>query len=158
MKNDSPAPASILVIDDEENLRRTVAMILKRQGYLVDTAATVREARQCLKASAYNLAFLDLKLPDASGLDLLPELRSQYPGMPVLVLTAHDRLEAATEAIRSGARDYLLKPVDPPTIILRVKEVLAERDGALPGKRKYSNLQRLLDEQKLAGGPEPKKR
>lgn len=117
--------ASILVVDDEENLRRTLALILQREGYTVETAASVKEARVCLEAGAFDLVFLDLRLPDASGLTLLPEMRSQYPDMPVMILTAHDKLGAALEAVRNGARDYLLKPVDPPILIARVKEVLA---------------------------------
>lgn len=118
--------ASILVVDDEENLRHTLALILQREGYTVMTAASVGDARGCLEASAYDLVFLDLKLPDASGLTLLPDLRSQYPNMPVLILTAHDKLGVALEAVRNGAHDYLLKPVDPPVLLARVKEVLAE--------------------------------
>jgi DNA-binding NtrC family response regulator len=121
-----PAKASILLIDDEENLRRTLAMILTREGFQVDTAATIMEARQRLQSSSYDLTFLDLKLPDANGLTLLPDLRSRFPSMPVLVLTAHDKLDAALEAVRQGAIDYLLKPIDPPELIKRVKEVLQE--------------------------------
>ncbi len=118
--------ASILVVDDEENLRRTLALILQREGYVVTTAASVKEASGCLEASAFDLVCLDLKLPDASGLTLLPEIHSQYPDMPVLILTAHDKLGVALEAVRGGARDYLLKPIDPPILLARVKEVLAE--------------------------------
>jgi DNA-binding response OmpR family regulator len=117
--------ATILVVDDEENLRRTLALILQREGYSVTTAASVGEARECLKAGAIDLVFLDVKLPDASGLTLLTEMRDQYPGVPVLILTAHDKLGVALEAVRNGAHDYLLKPVDPPILIARVKEVLA---------------------------------
>ena len=117
--------ATILVVDDEENLRRTLALILQREGYHVITAASVKEARGCLESDAFDLVFLDLKLPDASGLTLLPEIRDQYPDMPVLILTAHDKLGVALEAVRYGARDYLLKPVDPPILIARVKELLA---------------------------------
>jgi DNA-binding NtrC family response regulator len=152
--------ASILVVDDEENLRHTLALILKREGYTVTTAATVQEARKHLQNGLYHLAFLDLKLPDASGLTLLPDLRSQYPDMPVLILTAHDKLEAATEAVRKGARDFLLKPVDPLTIIQRVKEVLAERENPKSVRRNYSHLQKLLKEQRLDSNletPPPKK-
>ena len=118
--------ASILVVDDEDNLRRTLAMILQREGYLVTTAATVHEARQCLLSGGFDLVFLDLMLPDASGLTLLPDMRSYYPDVPVLILTAHDKLGVAIEAVRGGARDYLLKPVDPTVLIARVKEVLGE--------------------------------
>ena len=151
---------SILVIDDEENLRRTLALILKREGYSVTTAASVQEARQCLRLKSYDLAFLDMKLPDASGLTFLPELRSEYPAMPVLILTAHDKLESATDAVRKGAHDYLLKPVDPQLIIERVKEILSENDETNPGRKRYTHLHQLLEDQKLEGSPEgppPKK-
>ncbi|HSB67652.1 MAG TPA: response regulator [Anaerolineales bacterium] len=122
-----PGNSSILLVDDEENLRSTLALILRREGYEVETASTIREARECLANSVYDLIFLDLKLPDANGLSLLPELHIRFPKMPVLILTAHDKLDAAVEAVRHGARDYLLKPLDPPLIIQRVKEVLAEK-------------------------------
>ncbi len=121
-----PNKPTILLIDDEENLRRTLALILMREGYKVETAATVKEARQRLETSTYDLTFLDLKLPDANGLTLLPDLRSRFPTMPVVVLTAHDKLDSAVEAVRHGARDYLLKPLDPPVIIKRVKDILDE--------------------------------
>ncbi len=119
--------AAILLVDDEENLRLTLAMILTRQGYHVDTAATVMEARQRLEDTSYDLTFLDLMLPDANGLTLLPDLRSRFPHMSVLVLTAHDKLDAASAAVSQGARDYLLKPIDPPAILQRVKEVLSDK-------------------------------
>jgi DNA-binding response OmpR family regulator len=118
--------ASILVVDDEENLRRTLALILQREGYMVMTAASAEEARGWFQNGAFDLVFLDLKLPDASGLTLLPEMRSDYPDMPVLILTAQDKLGVALEAVRNGARDYLLKPVDPLILLARVKEVLEE--------------------------------
>ena len=119
-------PIKILVIDDEEYLRRTLALILKRQGYSVETAASVADAKKCLQAATFNLAFLDLKLPDANGLTFLPELRSRYPTMPVIILTAHDNLGVALEAIECGAADFLLKPVDPPFLLARIKEALAK--------------------------------
>jgi DNA-binding NtrC family response regulator len=138
--------ASILIVDDEENLRRTLAMILQREGYVVKTAASIKEARQCLEVDPYDLTFLDLKLPDESGLTLLPELRSNYPQMPVLILTAQDKLDAALEAVRKGARDYLLKPLDPPLIIKRAREVLAEREQSPAVSGKYTRPKGLLNE------------
>ena len=122
-----PEAPSILLIDDEVNLSRTLAMILQREGYIVKTAASIKEARQCMEEATYDLTFLDLKLPDESGLTFLPELRSQFPDMPVVILTAYDKLDAAIEAVHKGARDYLLKPIDPPLIIKRAAEILAER-------------------------------
>ncbi len=121
-----PDKPAILLVDDEENLRRTLAMILMRAGYQVETAANIKEAQVFLDNSSFRLVFLDLKLPDANGLTLLPELRRRFPRMPVLILTAHDKLDAAIEAVRQGAHDYLLKPIDPPLLIQRVKDVLGE--------------------------------
>lgn len=118
---------TILLIDDEENLRKTLAWILQREGYDVETAASVEEARQRVEKSTYVLAFLDLKLPDADGLTLLPDLHRKFPDMPVVILTAYDKMDAAIEAVRNGARDFLLKPIDPPMILQRVKEILADR-------------------------------
>ncbi len=86
---------AILIIDDEPNLRRSLALILQRADYSVATTADAREALQALQAGAYDLAFLDLKLPDRSGMHLLPELRRLYPNMPILILTAHATLETA---------------------------------------------------------------
>jgi len=140
------AKPSILLVDDEDNLRRTLALILCREGYSVDTAATVAEAREHVENTTYDLAFLDLKLPDASGLTLLPELRERFPAMPVVILTAHDKLDAAIEAVRKGARDYLLKPIDPLLIIQRVKEILAEGSQAATKPERSSQIKGLLSD------------
>jgi len=141
-----PVVPSILLVDDEENLSRTLAMILQREGYIVKTAASIKEARQCLEDDAYDLAFLDLKLPDESGLNFLPEVRSKFPDMPVVILTAYDKLDAAIEAVRKGARDYLLKPIDPPLIIKRVEDILAERQESGSQNNRYTRFKGLLKE------------
>lgn len=150
-----PDKASILVIDDEENLRRTLAIILQRAGYETATAGSVKEARQLLKTAAYNLTFLDLKLPDEYGLTFLPELRSEFPDMPVLILTAHDKLDAAIEAVREGARDYLLKPVDPPRIVKRVEEILSEQGQPRSKRESYTQLKGLLKELRSESNSKP---
>src|SRR5512136_1462630 len=100
---------TILIVDDEPNLRRSLGLILQRAGYFVTTAANAAEAIQLLQAGAYDLTFLDIKLPDQSGIQLLPQIRDLYPDMPVLILTAHASLDTAIEAVRAGAKDYLLK-------------------------------------------------
>ena len=94
---------TILIIDDEPNLRRSLALILQRAGHTVTTAADAQEALQNMQAGAFDLAFLDLKLPDRSGISLLPELRQLQPDMPILILTANATLETAIAAVRQGA-------------------------------------------------------
>ena len=138
----------ILLVDDEENLRKTMAMILRRAGYQVETAATLKEARQCLESSSFDLTFLDLKLPDANGLTLLPDMRKRFPGMPVVVLTAHDKLDSAVEAVRNGARDYLLKPLDPPAILNRVKQILEEKGQTKTAEGLRSQVASMLKEKR----------
>jgi DNA-binding NtrC family response regulator len=120
-----PETASILVIDDEQNIRKTLVIILEREGYVVSTAATVNEAWRCLEKSSFDLIFLDIKLPDADGLMILPEIHRRYPETKVLILTAQDKQDSALQAIQDGASDYLLKPIDPPDLLARIKPILA---------------------------------
>ncbi len=122
---------AILIVDDEPFLRSTMAMILGRVGYSIQEAASAQEALQALAICKFDLVFLDLKMPGRDGLDLLPEITAQYPEIPVLILTADGSLEKAIEALRLGARDYLLKPVDPGQIVLRVDDLLKERKQAV---------------------------
>jgi len=142
---------SILIIDDEPNLRRSLGLILQRAGYTVTTAANAAEGLHLLQAGAYDLAFLDIKLPDQNGIQLLPQIRDIYPEMPILILTAHATLDTAIGAVRLGARDYLLKPIDPQTIIERVQCILSEHK---PRRRKEitNQLQELLTELQSING------
>ena len=146
---------SILVVDDEENLRRSLAIILRRKGYEVMIAGTIKDARLRLEASAYQLTFLDLKLPDESGLTFLPELRRKYPEMPVVILTAHDKLDVAIEAIRKGARDFLLKPFDPPLLIQRVEEILAEPSQPSSSGEIFTRLKGMLKDLRVEDETKP---
>jgi len=97
----------ILIIDDEPALRQTLAAILKRSGYIPVMAGTGHEGLQKLREDTHSLLFLDIKLPDAMGIDLLPEIHQIDPDLPVIILTAHATLEAAMQAVRGGARDFL---------------------------------------------------
>jgi DNA-binding response OmpR family regulator len=96
--------------------------------------------------------FLDLNLPGMSGIDLLIEVHRQLPHMPVLILTAHAALESAIQAVRLGARDYLVKPVEPVLILTRVAEILAESEQPARKKEIVGQIQGLLAElQKIEG-------
>src|SRR6266545_7082395 len=118
---------TILVVDDEDPLRLSLSLILQKENYRVETAANADEALKCLQLREYDLIFLDLNLPGMSGIDLLVEIHRRVPQMPVVILTAYAALESAIQAIRLGARDYLIKPMEPVLIVTRVAEILAER-------------------------------
>jgi DNA-binding response OmpR family regulator len=137
---------TILVIDDEPNLRRSLALILQRAGYAVTTAENAEQVHHCLEAGAYDLVFLDLKMPDINGLDLLPKIRNKYPEMPIFILTAHATLDSAIEAVRKGARDYLLKPIDPEQILVRVRDVMEEQQHPRRRREIVGEIQNLLKE------------
>lgn len=136
---------SILVVDDEPNLRITLSLILQREGYIVTIADGADQAHARLKEDTFDLVFLDIKMPKKSGLVLLTEIKQLFPDLPVLLLTAFASLDSAIEAVRRGAADYLLKPIDPPQIVARVKQVLSEQQ---PNRRRaiMNEMQRLLGE------------
>ena len=104
--------ASILVVDDEPDLRTLYELTLLREGYRVETAATLLEARQQLQAKRFDVVISDMRLPDGFGMELLHELRDQQRRERCVVMTAYGSAENAVEALRSGAFDYLTKPVD----------------------------------------------
>ena len=145
---------TILVIDDEPHLRRSLMLLLQRAGYQVSAAGSAREARVCLQAGPYDLVFLDLKMPEVDGLTFLAEIRAQYVDLPVLILTAHASLESAIEAVRQGAKDYLIKPIKPEVILTRVGEIVEAQARPHRQRAITTQIANLLGElTKLDGAP-----
>jgi two-component system alkaline phosphatase synthesis response regulator PhoP len=137
---------TILIVDDEKNLRTTLTRIFEKENFDVTTAANANEALKFLEAGAFDLAFVDLMMPGMDGLTLTKEIRSQYPDMPVLILTANATLDSAIEAVRQGARDYLIKPADPPRMVARVKEILSEQTQPKRQREILTQIQMLASE------------
>ncbi|NIA14950.1 MAG: response regulator [Nitrospiraceae bacterium] len=100
----------ILVVDDEKLIRWSLRERLTADGYLVSEAADGAAARGLAESEAFDLALLDLRLPDTDGLTLFGELHALQPDMPVIMITAFSSVEGAVEAIKRGAADYLTKP------------------------------------------------
>ena len=103
----------VLVIDDEKNIRVTLSAYLEGMGCQVTMVATAEAALSALESQTFDLAFLDLRLKETSGLELLPKILSLSPHLPVVMITAYATIETAVEAIKRGARDYLPKPFTP---------------------------------------------
>jgi DNA-binding response OmpR family regulator len=139
-------PESILVVDDEQNLRHTLAFILKRAGYFVTTAENAEEALNTLKVGTFNLLILDLKMPDVDGLSLLKLIRQNHPKLPVFILTAYGSLDSAIDALRLEARDYLLKPIDPAQLLQRIENILHEEESNQRRKDILDKMQNLMTE------------
>jgi two-component system response regulator PilR (NtrC family) len=108
----SPAHYSLLVVDDEPDLRTLYELTLLREGYDVESAASVEDAWQRLSSRTYSAVITDMRLPDGSGLDLLKRLETAKRREKAIVITAYGSAEGAVEALKAGAFDYLTKPVD----------------------------------------------
>jgi len=119
---------SVLIIDDEKTLRRVLGKELGKVGYRVQTAEDAAQGLALLEKQDVPLVLLDLKLPDRSGLELLPEIKARWPLTEVIVLTGHGSVQTAIEAIRLGAYDYQQKPCD-------LDELEALLDKALDKRR-----------------------
>jgi DNA-binding NtrC family response regulator len=114
----------ILVVDDDESLRRVLQVQLEQEGYLVASAASAQQTLSMLELRAYDLVITDLKMPGSSGLELLKHIRSQHPEIVTIIVTAFGTVETAVEAMRAGAYDYLTKPVHPDEMLLVVARAL----------------------------------
>lgn len=101
-----------LVIDDERDIRELLSLTLGRMDLLVETAATVAEARERLGGRRYALCFTDMRLPDGSGQEIIALIAAQYPETPVAMITAYGNVDAAVDALKAGAFDFVSKPVD----------------------------------------------
>ena len=117
----------ILVADDEKNIRRSMQMILSSEGYPVRLAENAREALGLLKKEAPEIIFLDVMLPDQDGLSLLPEIKSNYPGTEIIMISGHANLSMAVEATRAGAYDFLEKPLQKEKILLTIRHLLEKQ-------------------------------
>ncbi len=104
--------ADVLVVDDEDDLRELLELSLLRMGLGVDTAATLAEARRLLETKSFRLCLTDMRLPDGDGLDLVRHIGEQHKDMAVAVITAHGSIETAIRALKSGAFDFLTKPLE----------------------------------------------
>jgi NtrC-family two-component system response regulator AlgB len=125
----STAPPSmrVLVVDDERNIRKTLSICLQGLGCAVTEAGTPAAALEALDRSPFDLAFVDLRLGTENGMDLLPKLLADRPGLDVIMITAYAAFDTAVEAIRRGARDYLPKPFTPAQIRQVVEQARARR-------------------------------
>jgi len=117
---------SILIVDDDENIRKTLSAILRGKGYITDTAKDGREAIGKSKAKFFNLALLNIKLPDMEGTKLLTKL----PEMVKIIITGYPTLENAIEALNLGADAYVIKPVRPEKLLALIKGKLKEQSQA----------------------------
>ena len=132
----------VLVIDDEKNIRATLSLCLEQTGCQVTAVSSAQSALSALAQQSYDLAFLDLRLGDSSGLDLIAKLIAECPNLLVVVITAYATIDSAVEAIKRGAADYLPKPFTPAQIRHLVDQTIKQHDL----KRQLTDLEGRLRE------------
>jgi len=126
--------ARILVVDDDESIRKTLATILEEKGYSVDTAKNGKETIKKSKEKFYNLALIDIRLPDMEGTKLLTAMKNNTPKMIKIIVTGYPSLQNAIEAVNKGADAYIIKPFNVDDVLNTIKEHLKKQKEA----KKYS--------------------
>ena len=124
----------ILVVDDDETIRTTMKAILQDEGYIVDLAASGKDAIQKTQEKAYNVALLDIRLPDMEGIELLKLLKDSVPRTRKIMVTGYPSMQNAISALNKNADAYLLKPVDVEKLLNTVKQQLEAQEN----ERKFS--------------------
>ena len=122
---------SVLVVDDEVNLRKVLRALLERAGYRVRTAADGAEALDAMAAEPATVVVTDLRMPRMDGLELLREVNERWPDVPVILITAHATVDRAVEAIKAGAFDFVTKPFDR----TEIRQIIAKAAAAAARNR-----------------------
>jgi two-component system nitrogen regulation response regulator NtrX len=120
------ASKRVLIVDDEENIGRSLRMILEREGYAVNVCRTVAEFKKHAEAQRADAYLLDMKLPDGNGIDLLKVVRNNGATAPAIMISGHGTIADAVEATRAGAFDFLEKPLSRDRVLLAIKNALEQ--------------------------------
>lgn len=120
--------ARIIIIDDDESIRKILTTILEEEGYEVDTANTGKEAIRKTNEKVYNLALIDMRLPDIEGIDLLLKIRDITPRMRKIIITGYPTIQNAMEAVNRQADAFILKPFDMEKVLQTIREQLKKQD------------------------------
>ncbi|CAA9349890.1 MAG: RESPONSE REGULATOR PROTEIN-CheY-like nd an HD-GYP domain [uncultured Gemmatimonadaceae bacterium] len=136
-----PGAPRLLVVDDEATLQTAVARFLRARGYEVETAGSADAALEQLRRSRFALVLCDVRMPGASGLDLVPRAVALDPDLAVIMLSGVNDAATATSALQSGAGDYLVKPMELPVLVQAVERALRRRALAVE-RRRFEQLLR----------------
>ena len=118
-------PGTVFVIDDDPSVRRSFARLLRAAGYRAESFASAAEFVANVRCDVPACALIDVRMPDVSGFDLFQQLQQSCPGLPVVFITGHGDVAMAEKAIKAGASDFLVKPVDEDVLLAAVEQALA---------------------------------
>lgn len=124
----------ILVVDDDENIRKVEVAILEDQSYTVESVGTAKEAIEKSKRKFYNVALIDIRLPDMEGIELLTKFRETIPKIRKIIVTGYPTLQNAVDAVNKGADAYIVKPFDVEKVLKTIQQQLSKQEE----ERRYS--------------------
>jgi two-component system response regulator PilR (NtrC family) len=142
---------SILIVDDEDIIRESLSFVLKKEGYEVQDAPNGKEALDLVKTDSFDIVLTDLEMPEMKGIELLENITQFSPETMVVIITAYGSVDTAIAALRKGAVDYILKPVEFDELLVKVRRLLADRRLTIENKMLRSELHRQYDFQNLIG-------
>lgn len=119
--------ARILIVDDDENIRKVLTTILEDEGYSVESVDTAKKAIERTRRKSYNLALIDIRLPDMEGIELLTRMKDTTPKMRKVIITGYPTLQNAIEAVNRGAEVYILKPFDMEKVLKTIEDQLRKQ-------------------------------
>ncbi|HYV36314.1 MAG TPA: sigma-54 dependent transcriptional regulator, partial [Gemmataceae bacterium] len=156
---DSPKPAlRLLIVDDDETLRQGLQRRFERQGVSVTAVGCARDAFQIAEQKRFDVALLDLNLPDGSGMDVLARLKEVQPEIEALMLTANASIETAIEAVKRGAYHYLTKPFNFPELDLQIEKAYEKVRLARRERQWVTQIGYESDRYRLVGSSPPMRR
>lgn len=115
---------SVLLIEDDESVRKSLIDLLKKNEFDVETASDGNEALSKIRSKLYNVALIDIRLPDIEGTKLLRKLKEENPDIKEIIITGYPSLQSAIDAVNEGADAYILKPFNPKELLAKIKEKL----------------------------------
>ncbi len=148
----------ILVVDDEEIIRDSLSYVLRKEGYNVQEAENGRAAYDLILKESYDLVVTDLEMPEMKGIQLLEEIKKLDIQSVVVVVTAYGSLDTAIAALRSGASDYILKPVEFDEMLIKIKRLLEMKNLLLENRVLRKEIQREYDFENIVGNSQSIKR
>src|SRR5690349_17984559 len=150
-----PGQGSVLIIDDEEEIRESLQTLLELEGYEVETAANGEQGLSKLDERPFDLVLLDLALPDRNGIELLPEIRAIDPQLSIIMITAYGTVEDAVRAMQSGANNFLQKPWDNEKLLADVRAAVSRRRTEEENIQLKRALKQRYNFESIVGKSEP---
>ena len=141
--------ASILIIDDEKAIRKTLTEILSFEGYKIDEAADGEEGLKRFSEKNYDLVLCDIKMPKLDGIEFLERAKMVHPDVPIIMISGHGNIETAVEAVKKGAFDYISKPPDLNRLLITLRNAIDKQELVTQTKvlkRRVSKVQEMVGE------------